>query len=198
MPIREDLVASAVSPLRLHDRPTSIQSDANIIVSYRPSVSHHPRACFRRRVSLWLPLTLPSLPVLQDPSVASSPVENRVAFLKAKNLTEEEVHAALAQAGGETAPNPSYSAPPPGAIPGQPPPYYGGYPPYGWQQPPPEVPRRDWRDWFIMATVVGGVGYGLYTLGKVHSLFEEYRRTQNANIDSDTSIHWSCHPRLSA
>jgi hypothetical protein len=22
-------------------------------------------------------------------------------------------------------------------------------------------PKRDWRDWFIMATVMGGVGYGM-------------------------------------
>ena len=28
-------------------------------------------------------------------------------------------------------------------------------------------PRRDWRDWFIMATVTGGVSYGLYTVAKV-------------------------------
>lgn len=29
------------------------------------------------------------------------------------------------------------------------------------------LPRRDWRDWFIMATVMGGVGYGLYFVAKV-------------------------------
>ena len=29
------------------------------------------------------------------------------------------------------------------------------------------LPKRDWRDWFIMATVTGGVGYALYTLAKV-------------------------------
>jgi hypothetical protein len=29
------------------------------------------------------------------------------------------------------------------------------------------LPRRDWRDWFIMATVVGGVGFGLYVTAKV-------------------------------
>ncbi|PSR75985.1 peroxisomal membrane anchor protein conserved region-domain-containing protein [Coniella lustricola] len=111
---------------------------------------------------------------LQDPSVAASPVENRIAFLKAKNLTEEEVQASLARAAGDGASThqayPSPQAPPPGAvIAGQPPPppgYYGSYPPYGWQPPPPEIPRRDWRDWFIMATVVGGVSYGLYALGK--------------------------------
>lgn len=28
------------------------------------------------------------------------------------------------------------------------------------------VPGRDWRDWFVMATVTGGVGYGLYFLAK--------------------------------
>ncbi|EON99808.1 putative peroxisomal membrane anchor protein [Phaeoacremonium minimum UCRPA7] len=99
---------------------------------------------------------------LKDPSVASSPIENRIAFLQAKNLTQEEVQAALARAEGQQAPTyPSTIAPPTGAQQ-----YYGSYPPYGWQPPPPEVPRRDWRDWFIMATVVGGVGYGLYALGK--------------------------------
>lgn len=29
------------------------------------------------------------------------------------------------------------------------------------------LPRRDWRDWFIMATVMGGVSYGLYFVTKV-------------------------------
>lgn len=28
-------------------------------------------------------------------------------------------------------------------------------------------PKRDWRDWFIMATVMGGVSYGLYFVAKV-------------------------------
>ena len=37
------------------------------------------------------------------------------------------------------------------------------------KQPQPQPPRRDWRDWFIMATVVTGVGYSLYSLGKVTS-----------------------------
>jgi peroxin-14 len=110
--------------------------------------------------------------VLQDPSVAASPVENRIAFLQAKNLTHEEVNAALSRAASEsgTAPPPNY-APPPTSGPVQP--YYGQqqyppqYPPYAWQPGPQEMPRRDWRDWFIMATVVSGVGYGLYSLGKV-------------------------------
>ncbi|KAM7207452.1 peroxisomal membrane protein PER10 [Naviculisporaceae sp. PSN 640] len=109
---------------------------------------------------------------LQDPSVASSPIEKRIAFLQAKNLTQEEVSAALARVG--TDPNtPQTVAAPPAAssqIVQAPQPYYAQYPPqypgYAWPQPPPEVPRRDWRDWFIMATVVGGVSYGLFNLGK--------------------------------
>lgn len=136
-----------------------------LTTSRRPSVSLHGEP-----YALPLPsLTQKLATVLQDPSVAASPVENRVAFLKAKNLTEEEVHAALSRAGPEQGPAPAYAAPPPppGAVAGQQPAYYGGYPPYGWQQPPPAVPKRDWRDWFIMATVVGGVSYGLYALGKV-------------------------------
>ncbi|KAH8897020.1 hypothetical protein GQ53DRAFT_742863 [Thozetella sp. PMI_491] len=107
---------------------------------------------------------------LQDPSVASAPIENRIAFLQAKNLTQEEVNVALARADPAAA-TPTYATPPASGAVAQPQQYYGQYPPqfpppYGWQTPPQAPPRRDWRDWFIMATVVSGVGYGLYALGK--------------------------------
>ena len=55
------------------------------------------------------------------------------------------------------------------------------------------LPRRDWRDWFVMATVTGGVSYGLYTVAKV--------TTASCSItlfdtDMDVAI---CHaPHLSA
>ncbi|KAF1920934.1 peroxisomal membrane anchor protein conserved region-domain-containing protein [Ampelomyces quisqualis] len=111
---------------------------------------------------------------LQDPSVASAPLEKRIAFLQSKNLTQEEVDVSLARAAAE---DPSQPAPPP--PPTSAPPNYAynrpppsapsyGYPPQGyWQQPPPpEPPKRDWRDYFIMATVMGGVGYGLYFTAK--------------------------------
>ncbi|RDA92429.1 hypothetical protein CP533_4720 [Ophiocordyceps camponoti-saundersi (nom. inval.)] len=93
---------------------------------------------------------------LQDPSVASSSIENKISFLRAKNLTQEEIDKALARAAPSSA-NPPYPVQS----------YSQPYPPYAWQQPPPpQVPARDWRDWFIMATVISGVGYGLYALGK--------------------------------
>lgn len=105
---------------------------------------------------------------LQDPSVASSSVENRISFLRSKNLTQEEIDAAMSRVGGNAPPaqgpvaNAPYpTAPPPGPpVPQQ----YYPYPPNAWQPPPP--PRRDWRDWFIMATAVSGVSYGIYSLGK--------------------------------
>ncbi|KAL2008068.1 hypothetical protein VTN00DRAFT_8050 [Thermoascus crustaceus] len=110
---------------------------------------------------------------LQDPSVASSPLEKRIAFLQSKNLTQEEIDLALSRVGEDS--SSSTTSTRQGYTPQQqpvyrppPPPAQGyGYPPYGqWQSPPPEIPKRDWRDWFIMATVMGGVGYGLYFVAK--------------------------------
>jgi len=107
---------------------------------------------------------------LRDPSVAASPIEKRIEFLKSKNLTQEEIDVSL----GRAAEDPSQPAspqngfyPPPATYRGPPQGQYGNYPynPYGqFPQAPPEPPKRDWRDWFIMATVVGGAGYGLWVL----------------------------------
>jgi peroxin-14 len=104
---------------------------------------------------------------LQDPNVASSSLENKISFLRSKNLTQEEVDTALARVGSPPAPAPTQAVV--GPVPQQQP-FYGQYqqpPAYGWQPPPPAPPRRDWRDWFIMATVMGGVSYGLYSVTKV-------------------------------
>ncbi|KAF2863720.1 hypothetical protein K470DRAFT_225603 [Piedraia hortae CBS 480.64] len=90
---------------------------------------------------------------LRDPSVASAPLESRIAFLKSKNLTQEEIDASLARVGSQ--PSSTAAAPPPG----YPLPQYGY-----WEQAPPM--RRDWRDWFIMATVVGGMGATAYWAAK--------------------------------
>lgn len=39
-----------------------------------------------------------------------------------------------------------------------------------WQQPPPEPPQRDWRDYFIAATVISTAGYGIYWTAKRYIL----------------------------
>ncbi|KAI0377037.1 peroxisomal membrane anchor protein conserved region-domain-containing protein [Hypomontagnella monticulosa] len=102
---------------------------------------------------------------LQDPNVISSPLENKLSFLRSKNLTQEEIDVAFARSGTPGGSVPTSSQP---SGPVQYQPNYGQYQtqPYGWQAPPPEPPKRDWRDWFIMATVMGGVGYGLYFVTK--------------------------------
>jgi len=110
---------------------------------------------------------------LQDPSVANAPLDKKIAFLQSKNLTQEEIDISLARAGNPSTEN-AGASPAAASIPPSPYTYarglspmpgYGPYPGY-WQPPPPEVPRRDWRDWFIMATVMGGVSYGLYFMAK--------------------------------
>ncbi|KAL8826517.1 MAG: hypothetical protein Q9191_003755 [Dirinaria sp. TL-2023a] len=117
---------------------------------------------------------------LQDPSVAASSLENRVAFLRSKNLTQEEIDAALARAAGDGSATAQQSPvpPPPPPIPAQNNHGYSnqsmmirqpgyGYCPYpGQWGGPPEPPKRDWRDWFIMATVTSGVGYAAYAIAK--------------------------------
>ncbi|KAF2133407.1 hypothetical protein P153DRAFT_381837 [Dothidotthia symphoricarpi CBS 119687] len=113
---------------------------------------------------------------LQDPSVASAPLEKRIAFLQSKNLTQEEVDVSLARAAEDPSQpsSPAQSSAPPNNAYRPPPsaPAYGSYPPQGYWQPPPppEPPKRDWRDYFIMATVMGGVGYGMYFTAKRYIL----------------------------
>lgn len=80
--------------------------------------------------------------VLQDPSVASAPVEKRIAFLQSKNLTQEEIDLSLARAAEDAG---HYPTPTSQAAPAQgnayrqppPPPAYGAYPAQGYWPPPP-------------------------------------------------------------
>ncbi|KAI6896396.1 hypothetical protein KC355_g20304, partial [Hortaea werneckii] len=88
---------------------------------------------------------------LQDPSVASAPYEQKLNFLRSKNLTQDEIDASLARVGQAPSPSDqssSYPPPQPQYRPQQQQPYpqYGNPsqyppPPY-WQQhpPPPDLP----------------------------------------------------------
>ncbi|RKF56264.1 Peroxisomal membrane protein PER10 [Erysiphe neolycopersici] len=98
---------------------------------------------------------------LQDPNVAGSPIENRVAFLHSKNLTKQEIDIALARASSD--PNfPTYTNHEIRQQTMHPTPVLGSYQQYPWQP----APRRDWRDWFIATTIMSSMGYGLYVLVK--------------------------------
>ncbi|KAF3937941.1 hypothetical protein ABW19_dt0201243 [Dactylella cylindrospora] len=105
---------------------------------------------------------------LQDPSVATAPLDKRIAFLQSKNLTGEEISAALQRTGVDPSLIPNFAAsagfaPIPQRPAGFGTGYGGGYLGQVQRQ---EPAGRDWRDWFVMATVTSGVGYGLYHLAK--------------------------------
>ncbi|GAA5880781.1 hypothetical protein JCM3774_005746 [Rhodotorula dairenensis] len=91
---------------------------------------------------------------LVDPQTASSPLAQRIAFLESKGLNQNEIQIALQQAQSHAAPGPGPG--PAGPAPG--PARYGAQQmasPYG----PGFEYQRDWRDWFVMAVVGGGVGW---------------------------------------
>ena len=90
---------------------------------------------------------------LKDPQVQNSPLQKRVTFLESKGLTSDEIEEALRQVkGGSSSAAPAPSLPPnQGMVIAQPPP----------------VPRMDWRDYFIAAILIGGIGYAIVEVAKV-------------------------------
>ncbi|WVQ63515.1 uncharacterized protein L199_001668 [Kwoniella botswanensis] len=105
---------------------------------------------------------------LNDPKVQSSSLTSRIQFLESKGLNESEIQQALSQASQSISSSTAYNDNGP-ERPRDPPPRYG----YGYSQGvmhPPEPPKRDWRDLFIMAVISGGVVYGLSVLAKKYLL----------------------------
>ncbi|KAL8283952.1 hypothetical protein RQP46_005065 [Phenoliferia psychrophenolica] len=87
---------------------------------------------------------------LRDPSTSSSPLAQRIAFLESKGLSPQEIELAMASA-SSSAPNTNNN----GSGPAM-----GSYPRRGFGQGgSADEFDRDWRDWFIMAVVGGGVGW---------------------------------------
>ncbi|CAE6521817.1 unnamed protein product [Rhizoctonia solani] len=97
---------------------------------------------------------------LSDPKIQAAPLTKRISFLESKGLTTTEIEDAIAQsASSSTASHPLsvYSAPQ-SQIAFQSPP--------ATMVAPPPIPQRDWRDYFIMALVSGGLMYGLAALAR--------------------------------
>lgn len=106
---------------------------------------------------------------LNDPQVADTSLAKRVEFLESKELTKEEIEEALKRANaGEATTTDSTattkrSPPPASSVPG----YSGGGASMTQQfQAPPPLPQRDWKDYFVMATVTAGIGYGIYEVAR--------------------------------
>ncbi|KAK4703853.1 peroxin-14, partial [Phenoliferia sp. Uapishka_3] len=81
---------------------------------------------------------------LRDPTTASSPLAQRIAFLESKGLSPQEIEHAMATASSSSV-QPYQQTPYPRRRFGQ----GGGIDEFD----------RDWRDWFIMAVVGGGLGW---------------------------------------
>lgn len=96
---------------------------------------------------------------LKDPNVVSSPLTKKVEFLESKGLNQQEIEEALKRANGNESSQPSATissttSTAPSPVQQAPIDYYNAA--------PPQVPERDWKDYFIMATATAGVTYGLY------------------------------------
>ncbi|AAS54871.1 AGR381Cp [Eremothecium gossypii ATCC 10895] len=93
---------------------------------------------------------------LGEPSVQTAPLTKKVEFLQTKGLTEDEIQLALEQAGKadtqgrhEVVQSAGVGA---GAV----------MQDVVYETVPPPLPRRDWKDYFVMATATAGLCYGLY------------------------------------
>ncbi|CAG8459802.1 1985_t:CDS:2 [Scutellospora calospora] len=96
---------------------------------------------------------------LKDPNVQKSALQKRVAFLESKGLTSDEIEEALKRAKNEESTAVSEIIPQNDQT---------NVPQSGKtmiMQPPP-VPRMDWRDYFIAAVFIGGIGYAIVAIAK--------------------------------
>ncbi|KIJ45108.1 hypothetical protein M422DRAFT_227705 [Sphaerobolus stellatus SS14] len=102
---------------------------------------------------------------LADNKTQSSPLAKRIEFLESKGLTPAEIEEAIRQSsvGSSTSVTaPSYRE-------AQPPQQYTpSYAPstYTVVAAPPPTPQLDWRDYFIMAVISGGVMFGVISLAR--------------------------------
>ncbi|KAF5101232.1 hypothetical protein D0Z03_000626 [Geotrichum reessii] len=112
---------------------------------------------------------------LKDEKVASAPLNQKVEFLEEKKLTPDEIQEALKRANDSSASQPPSSEVKPSGstyvtspVANAPPPL----PAYSHLSyaTPPQPPKRNWKDYFIMATVSVGVTYGLYQVAKRYIL----------------------------
>lgn len=95
---------------------------------------------------------------LNHPDTVHASLGKRVEFLESKGLTSDEIEEALKRsqqtAGNQPAPTQQVN------LPAQP----------AYMREPPPIPERNWKDYFVMATVSVGVAYGLYEVAKRYVL----------------------------
>lgn len=95
---------------------------------------------------------------LGDPGIKDAPLTKKIEFLKSKGLSEEEVELALQEAKGQGQGQGQGQS----AESGDNMVRARGGREYMYEAVPPPLPRRDWKDYFIMATATAGLLYGAY------------------------------------
>lgn len=110
------------------------------------------------------PLFDSAVSFLSDPSVRDAPLTKKIEFLQSKGLTRQEVELALKESQQEKqevfqkTSNSSNNAATGtrefdrGSV--------------MYEAVPPPLPRRDWKDYFVMATATAGLFYGVYEVTK--------------------------------
>ncbi|SCW01925.1 LAFE_0E10286g1_1 [Lachancea fermentati] len=103
---------------------------------------------------------------LKDTTVADAPLSKKVEFLQSKGLTKEEIDLAIRESQASTtvsnqALSTARDLPASSESVRQ---------EYNYEAVPPPLPRRDWKDYFIMATASAGLCYGVYQLAKRYVL----------------------------
>lgn len=101
---------------------------------------------------------------LKDPQVSSAALAKKIEFLESKELNPAEIQEALRRANGSevsASTTATVNRPPP--LPSYSHVLYA-------QQQPPALPKRDWKDYFIMATASVGVTYAIYEVAKRYVL----------------------------
>jgi peroxin-14 len=100
---------------------------------------------------------------LKDPKVQSASMAKKTAFLESKGMTSAEIQEAIRRVSGGESTTTAVATTTPMAAPTMP----AQYGPVMMQAPPPPPPPSlTWKDYFIAAVMLGGVGYGAAMLAK--------------------------------
>jgi len=96
---------------------------------------------------------------LSDPKIQSAPLTQRLAFLESKGMTAAEIEEAMRLSASSTSGGGGVSSAFPQAQ----------MQSMGYATVP-TIPQRDWRDYFIMAVISGGVMFGIVSLVRKYLL----------------------------
>jgi len=117
---------------------------------------------------------------LADSKTQESPLVQRIQFLESKGLTQPEIDIVLREASvRRNATSPSEASYAPGFT------NYSSST-YGFNQPAP-IPQRDWRDYFIIAVVSGGLMYGAMAVARKY-LFPHLQPPTQTQYEHDSSL----------